>query len=55
MTREFYFPVLDCFMRALPHTYRNIAAKPGSLARNSISKGNVAEAGICFVTVMRGN
>jgi len=21
MTREFYYPVLDCFMRALPHTY----------------------------------
>ncbi len=36
MTREFYFPVLDCFMRALPHTYRNVAAKPGSLAQFNI-------------------
>ncbi len=36
MTREFYFPVLDCFMRALPYTYRNVAAKPGSLAQFNI-------------------
>ena len=32
MTREFYFPVLDCFMRALPFTYRRVPAKSGSLA-----------------------
>lgn len=37
MTREFYFPVLDCFMRALPYAYRNVAAKPGSLAQFNIS------------------
>lgn len=36
MTREFYFPVLDCFMRGLPYTYRNVAAKPGSLAQFTI-------------------
>jgi len=36
-TREFYFPVLDCFMRALPYTYRNVNAKPGSLAQFNIS------------------
>ena len=36
MTREFYFPVLDCFMRALPYTYRNVAAEPGSLAQFDI-------------------
>ena len=29
MTREFYFPVLDCFMRALPYAYRNVAAESG--------------------------
>ena len=23
MTREFYYPVLDCFMRALPYSYRD--------------------------------
>jgi uncharacterized protein (TIGR03083 family) len=37
MTREFYHPVLDCFMRALPHAYRNIKAKPGTLAVFHIS------------------
>ena len=37
MTRDFYFPVLDCFMRALPHTYRNVEAKPGSLAQINVS------------------
>ena len=37
MTREFYFPVLDCFMRALPYTYRNVQAMPGSLAQFNIS------------------
>jgi uncharacterized protein (TIGR03083 family) len=36
MTREFYFPVLDCFMRALPYTYRNVAAKSGTLAQFNI-------------------
>jgi uncharacterized protein (TIGR03083 family) len=33
MTREFFFPVLDCFMRALPYAYRSVAARPGSLAQ----------------------
>ena len=37
MTREFYFPVLDCFMRGLPHAYRIIEAKPGSLAEFKIN------------------
>lgn len=37
MTREFYFPVLDCFMRALPYTYRNVESMPGSLAQFNIS------------------
>jgi uncharacterized protein (TIGR03083 family) len=37
MTREFYFPVLDCFMRALPFTYRNVEAEAGSLAQFTIS------------------
>src|ERR1700733_8971266 len=36
MTRELYFPVLDCFMRALPHTYRNLSAKSGYLAQFNI-------------------
>ena len=37
MTREFYFPVLDCFIRALPHTYKNVPAKTGTLAQFKIS------------------
>src|SRR5580692_8935916 len=38
MTREFYFPVLDCFMRGLPHSYRNVSAKSGSLAEFNVSE-----------------
>jgi len=37
MTREFYFPVLDCFMRGLPHSYRGASGKSGSLAQFNIS------------------
>ena len=37
MTREFYFPVLDCFLRALPYSYRNVPAESGTLARFNIS------------------
>jgi uncharacterized protein (TIGR03083 family) len=37
MTREFYFPVLDCFLRALPYSYRNVPAKSGTLAQFNIS------------------
>ena len=37
MTREFYFPVLDCFLRALPYSYRNVSAKSGSLAQFNVS------------------
>src|SRR5436305_7534691 len=31
MTCELYHPVLDCFLQALPFTYRNVPAKPGTL------------------------
>jgi uncharacterized protein (TIGR03083 family) len=37
LTREFYFPVLDCFMRALPHAYRTVPGKPGTLAQFNIA------------------
>ena len=37
MTRELYYPVLDCFLRALPFTYRNISAKPGIFVQISVS------------------
>jgi uncharacterized protein (TIGR03083 family) len=37
MTRELYFPVLDCFLRALPFAYRGISAKPGAYSQLIIS------------------
>ena len=37
MTRELYYPVLDCFLRALPFTYRGISAKPGTLVHIHVS------------------
>ncbi len=37
MTREFYHPVLDCFMRGLPFTYRTVSAKSGTLAQFNVS------------------
>jgi uncharacterized protein (TIGR03083 family) len=35
-TRVLYHPVLDTFMRALPHTYRNTPAEDGTLVRVTI-------------------
>ena len=37
MTRELYHPVLDCFLRALPFTYRNVFAKTGALLQFTVS------------------
>lgn len=37
MTPEFYHPVLDCFMRAMPHHYRNVRAVPGARVDVNIS------------------
>jgi hypothetical protein len=37
MTREFYFPVLDTFMRALPFGYRNVPAAAGSMAQFNVA------------------
>jgi len=37
MTRELYHPVLDCFLRALPFTYRNLPAKTGTLLQFTVS------------------
>jgi uncharacterized protein (TIGR03083 family) len=37
MTRELYYPVLDCFMRALPFTYRSVSGEPGSLLHFIVS------------------
>lgn len=37
LTRELYYPVLDCFMRALPFTYRNVSARAGTVVRITVS------------------
>jgi uncharacterized protein (TIGR03083 family) len=37
MRRELYYPVLDCFMRALPFHYRNIGRPGGTLAHFEIA------------------
>lgn len=37
MTRELYYPVLDCFLRALPFTYRSGSAKAGNYAQINVS------------------
>ena len=37
MTRELYYPVLDCFMRALPFAYRDVPAAAGTHAQFNIS------------------
>lgn len=39
MTPELYHPVLDCFMRALPFTYRDVAREAGTIARFTVSGG----------------
>jgi len=37
MARELYHPVLDCFLRALPFTYRAISAQPGTYVQINVS------------------
>jgi uncharacterized protein (TIGR03083 family) len=37
MTPELYHPVLDCFMRALPYSYRNLPAAPATILQFDIS------------------
>jgi uncharacterized protein (TIGR03083 family) len=36
-TRDLYHPVLDCFMRALPFTFRDVERPAGTLARFTVS------------------
>ncbi len=36
LTRELYYPVLDCFLRALPFTYRALSARPETYAQINI-------------------
>jgi uncharacterized protein (TIGR03083 family) len=37
MIPELYHPVLDCFLRGLPHAYRRVAAAPGTIVRTEVS------------------
>ncbi len=50
MIREFYYPVLDCFMRGLPFTYRTVSAKSGTLAQFNVS----GESGGCWYLYRHG-
>lgn len=37
MSREFYYPLIDTFMQALPHTYRNIQANRGQTVQVTVT------------------
>jgi len=37
MHRELFYPCIDTFMRALPHTYRNVTAPEGTLIKMTVS------------------
>ncbi len=37
MTRDVYYPVLDCFLRGMPHLYRDIEAPEGTVVAFNIS------------------
>jgi uncharacterized protein (TIGR03083 family) len=37
MSREFYYPVLDTFIRALPHTFRTVASVDGTTLKLQIT------------------
>lgn len=50
-TRELYAPVLETFMRALPHTYRDVAAEEGTV----VSVRVTGDAGGVWSIVRRGD
>lgn len=37
MTREFFFPFMDTFFQALPHTFQEVSAPAGTLVKASVS------------------
>lgn len=37
MSREFFYPLIDTFMQALPHTYRNIASQSGTIVQVTVT------------------
>ncbi len=56
MTREFYFPVLDCFMRALPHGLPKMLMPSPDRLRNFMSKNDCGGVGMLYhVMALHGN
>jgi uncharacterized protein (TIGR03083 family) len=47
-SREFFYPVIDTFMQALPHTYRNISAGNNTILKITVS--GPAAGGTWFLT-----
>jgi uncharacterized protein (TIGR03083 family) len=43
MTREFYYPLINTFMQALPHNYRAIQAEEGTTVKVSVTSDLGAE------------
>jgi uncharacterized protein (TIGR03083 family) len=39
VTREFFYPLIDTFMQALPHTYRNVNAEEGTSIIVTVTSG----------------
>jgi uncharacterized protein (TIGR03083 family) len=37
MTREFFYPLIDTFMQALPHTYRDVQVEKGTVIRVQVT------------------
>jgi uncharacterized protein (TIGR03083 family) len=37
MSREFYYPLIDTFMQALPHTYRQVNGTPGQAIQITVT------------------
>ena len=54
MTRELYYPVLDCFMRALPFKYRDRVRQNLERTCGSTYQETAAEAGISIATGSAG-
>src|SRR2546427_3247996 len=54
MTRELYYPVLDCFLRALPFTYRKVSTS-WEHTRTSLSRANAETVGTCIALRNRGS
>ncbi|MDO1445737.1 maleylpyruvate isomerase N-terminal domain-containing protein [Rhodocytophaga aerolata] len=51
MNRHFYYPLLDTFMRALPHTYRHTEAEEGAVVKCTVT----GEAGGNWFLYMQNN